>query len=487
MRTLSPPVVLAAMVAAIVGVAVTGCPERECTHLTDCPSGQLCDSTGTCVVDNSVPPPPYDGGPGGDGGPGFDAGPGSDGGVNENLRVPLVEQLNASVIAIMEAPGDPATALVATYNSGGGLDEVGELDIATHQMAGSPWVDFANIGGGCYVDEMHFFADSGAVQLPQADEYWFSCSAGGGALIYYTGLTFSRSYRDPLIDQIDLVSFVDSGDDTNGDARVVFAERGGTELKVVRFEPTDQESAPRGIEPVAADVEFDAIAGIFKVVEGDNQRGDIVLVFDRGGAGALPRLIPIQRNYGQLTWHGPPIVESEIATITLPAGTHGALFREVPGIPEPSNLTTGTADNDIPNVLITLPADTVGGKAIFFRYERENGKDLSVTSIASGFPEVQLGGASMPSTVASATDKLLLRETNFGATAFAYVLTGAAVGFSIPLPSGQGDDVTNDVARGAFQSTSDRPTALLPVSASRMLIGFGNKNEIHQVGFSDQF
>ena len=486
MRTLSPALVLAAMVAAITGVVVAGCPQRECTYLTDCPPGELCDSTGTCVIDTSVPPPPHDGGPGGDGGPGYDAGPGNDGGVNENLRVPRVEQLNAPVTAILQDPTDATKAWVAMYSSGGGLDEIGELDIAAHHMAGAPLLDFANIAGGCEVDEMHFFADAAPLQLPQDDEYWFSCSMGGGALIYYTGLTFSRSYRDATIDQIDLMAVVESGNDTNGDVRVVFAERGDTELKAVRFEPTDQESAPRGLEPIT-DVEFDAIAGIFKVVQDDSDIGDVVLVFDRGGGGSLPRLVPVQRNHGQLSWHGPPIVNSEIDTITLPDGTHGALFREVPGIPDPSQLTTSAADEDVPNVLITMPIDGVGGSALFFRYERENGRDLNTTSPVSGFPRVQLSGADIPATLPAAQDELFLQETSFGAPAFAYVLCNAAVGFSIPLPTEQGDDVTNAVKRGSFQNTDDLPSALLPVSATRMLIGFSNRNEIHQVGFSDQF
>ena len=93
----------------------------------------------------------------------------------------------------------------------------------------------------------------------------------------------------------------------------------------------------------------------------------------------------------------------------------------------------------------------------------------------------------MPTTVAAAEDELLLEEYNFGTPWFAYVLSNAAIGFSIPLPTAQNDDVTNEVRRGAFESTSDRPVAILPVSATRMLIGFSNKPEIHQVGFSAQF
>lgn len=485
MRTLSPLLVLVAMSAALLGVVAVGCPARECEHLTDCPTGELCDPTGTCVPDPTqhiVDAGPRDGGI-----PGQDAGPGDDGGVVEDLRTPLVEQLNAPVTALMQDPADATTALVATWSTGGGLDEIGELDIVAHQMAGSPRFDFGDIASGCDVDEMHFFADQPPLQLPRGDEFWFSCAVGGGALVHNTEISFAQTYRDAQLDDVDLIAFVDSAEDTNGDARAIFAERGGATLKVVRFEPTDQESAPRGMETVDAALAFEAIAGIWKVVEGDSDLGDIVLVFDRGASGSLPRLVPVQRNNSQLTWHGPPLINSDLDTITLPEGTHGALFREVPGIPDPENLTTNNADDNIPNVMITLPTEGAGGVAKFFRFERENGKDLNTTSMVSGFADARLGGAGMPTSVPSAQDKLLLTELNFGAVEFAYVLPTTAVGFVIPMPTAQNDDVTNDVKRGAFESTGDRPSALLPVSASRLLIGFANKPEIHQVGFSAQF
>lgn len=486
MRTVSPYLVLAAFVGAIGAVVAAGCPQRECEHVTDCPTGEICVAGGICEVDDHQPPP-YDAGPPGDGGPGFDGGPGTDGGPNENLRVPRVEQLNAPVTAIMQDPGDPGVAMVAIWSAGGALDEIGDLDIETNQMSTAPRLDFANIAGGCDVDEMHWFADQSPLQLPQGDEYWFSCAVGGGGVVYYTSLTFSRSYRDPALDQIDLAALVDSADDTNGDARVVFAERGDSELKIVRFEPTDQESAPRGMEPFVGDVQFDAISGIWTVVEGDTRIGDLVLVFDRGATGSPPRLVPVQRHWADMNWHGPPLVNTPMDIITLPEGTHGALFREDPGIPDPDQLTTSAADEDIPNVLITMPTEGAGGAALFFRYERENGRDLSTSSPLSGFPQVSLGGANIPSTLPLPEQKLLLRETRFGGVAFAYLLTNAAVGFFIPLPSDQNDDVTNDIKRGAFQSVTDLPSAFLPVSSSRMLIGFSNRDEIHQVGFSAQF
>lgn len=481
MRTVSPYLLLAAFVGAIGVTAVAGCPQRECELDRNCPVGEICKEGGVCEPFTPPVGPPIDAGPIG---PGRDGGPDVDGGPNENLRVPLVEQVNAPVTAILHDPRDATTALVATWSSGGLLDEVGELAIATHQMASSPRYDFNNITGGCDVDEMHWFADQGALQLPQGDELWFSCAVGGGAVVHYGDLEFARSYRDATLDQIDLVTFVDSGDDTNGDARVVFAARGGTELKVVRFEPTDQESAARGLEDVGDDVEFDAIAGLWTVATNDTRLGDVVLVFDRGGSGALPRLVPVQRNHGELTWHGPPILNSDLEAITLPEATHGALFRGNPGIPDPHQLTTSAADEDVPNVLITMPTQGSGGRALFFRYERESGSDLSATSPVSGFPEVDLAGTAVPATTPSATAKLFLTET---ATGVAYVLPTAAIGFWIPLPSEQGDDVTNDVRRGAFQSTSDVPSAVLPVSDSRLLIGFANRNEIHQVGFSADF
>ncbi|OGQ18742.1 MAG: hypothetical protein A2138_04020 [Deltaproteobacteria bacterium RBG_16_71_12] len=487
MRTLSPYVVLTALVGAIGAVVVAGCPQAECEHLTDCPLGEVCVAGGTCEVDNRPPPPPYDAGPPGDGGPGFDAGPDNDGGPNENLREPLIEYLNAAVTAIRQDPGDPGVATVATWSTGG-LDEIGDLEIATNRMSSSPRLDFNNIAGGCDVDEVHWFADAAPLQLPQGDEYWYSCEVGGGAVLHYTDLAFAQSYRDAALDQIDLAAFVDSAGDTNGDARVVFAERGGSELKIVRFEPTDQESAPRGMEAFIGDVQFDAIAGIWTLVEGDNQLGDMVLVFDRGAGGSLPRLVPVQRHWADLSWHGPPFMgTTDLDIITLPEGTHGALFREDPGIPDPHQLTTGAADQDIPNVLITLPTEVAGGAALFLRYERENGRDLNTLSPVSGFPQISLGGANMPSTLPAASDKLLLRETDFDGPAFAYVLPTVAVGFSIPLPSDQSDDVTNDVKRGAFDNYMDVPSAFLPVSAGRMLIGFSNRNEIHQVGFSADF
>jgi hypothetical protein len=485
MRTLSPLLVLAALSAAILSAVVAGCPARECFHLTDCPSGELCDGTGTCVPDDG--PPGVDAGPR-DGGVVDDDGGSADGGSGDNLRVPRVEQLNATVTALLRDPADAQTALVATWSTGGGgLDEIGALDLDTHQMGATPRFDFTNITGGCDVDELYHYADQAPLQLPQGDEFWFSCANGGGALVHPTGIAFAQSYRDPQLDGMDLAAFVDSGTDTNGDARVVFAERGGTELGVVRFEDTDQELAPRLMDAVDATLTFDAIAGIFTAVEGHDQLGDVVLVFDRGVDGSLPRLVPVQRNYGQLTWHGPPLVSTSLDTITLPEGTHGALFRSDPGLAEPTTLATDSDDNDVPNLLLTLPTEGTGGRAIFLRYERENGKDLNVQGSTSGFPEVSLDGASMPTTVAAAEDELLLEEYNFGTPWFAYVLSNAAIGFSIPLPTAQNDDVTNEVRRGAFESTSDRPVAILPVSATRMLIGFSNKPEIHQVGFSAQF
>ncbi|MCC7072116.1 MAG: hypothetical protein IT383_12380 [Deltaproteobacteria bacterium] len=484
MRTLSPPLVLAAMLCAMGAIVVAACPQRECELDRNCPVGEVCGVGGVCVPETPPDTPLIDAGPIG---PGDDGGPGADGGPNGNLRVPVVEQLNAPVTAIFQDPQDATTALVATWSSGGSLDEVGELDLGTHRMASSPRFDFNNISGGCDVDEMHWFADQAPLQLPRGDELWFSCSVGGGAVLHYDDLQFAQSYRDAALDQIDLVTFVDSGDDTNGDARVVFAERGSDELKVVRFEPTDQESAARGMEEVTGDVAFDAIAGLWTVATNDTRLGDVVLVFDRGGAGALPRLVPVQRNHGELTWHGPPIANSDIEAITLPEGTHGALFRVNPGIPDPHQLVTSAADEDIPNVLITLPTEGSGGRALFFRYERESGSDLSAASPVSGFPEVDLAGTAVPSTMPSASAKLFLQETAFGAPWFAYVLPNAAIGFSIPLPSEQGDDVTNDVKRGAFQNDNDLPSAFLPLSAGRILIGFSNRNEIHQVGFSADF
>lgn len=483
MRALSPLLVLLALAGTLLTVVAVGCPAPECAHLLDCPQGEVCDSTGTCVPDTSID---VDGGPRDGGVVGQDGGP-DDGGVNDNLRVPRVEQLNAPVTAILRDPADADRALVATWSPGGTLDEVGELDLTTHQMEGTPRFDFSNISGGCDVDELWFYADQAPLQLPQGDEFWFSCATGGGALIHYTGLAFAQSYRDTAMGDVDLATLVDSAEDTNGDARVVFAERGASELKVVRFEPTDQQLAARDLETVDAALTFDAIAGIFTVVEGHAQLGDIVLVFDRGGAGGQPRLVPVQRNIGQLEWHGPPMLNSDLDTITLPTGTHGALFRSAPGIPDPTNLTTGNADNNVPNVLITLPTEGSGGEARFFRYERENGKDLNVSSPVSSFPTVRLAGTNMPGSVPEATEELLLQEYDFGGVAFAYVLTHAAVGFVIPLPGAQNDDVTNDVKRGAFESTSDLPSAILPVSAERILIGFTNKDQIHQVGFSSQF
>ncbi len=485
MRTLSPLLVLALLVGAIVVTVIAACPQRECELSRNCPVGEICTADGRCEPSTTPPDgPPIDAGPLG---PRPDGGPDADGGPNEILRVPLVEQLNAPVTAILVDPQDAATALVATWSGGGALDEVGELDIAGHQMSSSPRFDFNNISGGCDVDEMHWFADQGPLQLPQGHELWFSCAVGGGAVLHYTNLEFARSYRDSALDQIDLVTFVDSGEDTNGDARVVFAERGGNELKVVRFEPTDQESAARGLEDVGDDVELDAIAGLWTVIESDTRMGDVVLVFDRGGGGALPRLVPVQRNYGELTWHGPPITNSDLEIITLPAATHGVLFREDPGIPDPHQLTTDQADEDIPNVLVTMPTEGNGGRALFFRYERENGRDLAATPPTSGFPEVSLGGTNMPSTVPGASAKLFLRETTVGDVGFAYVLPTAACGFWIPLPGDQADDVTNDVGRGAFQSYTDTPSAVVPLSSTRMLIGFSNRSEIHQVGFSPDF
>lgn len=484
MRTLSPLLVLVALCAAIAATVIAGCPARECLHLTDCPVGEICDGTGTCVPDNGQPG--IDAGPR-DGGVVDDDGGSADGGGGDNLRVPRVEQLNAPVTALLRDPADAQSALVATWSSGGGLDEIGVLDLDTHQMATPPRFDFNDITGGCDVDELYHYADQSPLQLPQGDEFWFSCANGGGALVHPTGIGFAQSYRDTQLDGIDLAAFVDSGTDTNGDARVVFAERGGTELKVVRFEDTDQELAPRFMDDVDATLTFDAIAGIFTAVEGHNQLGDVVLVFDRGADAALPRLVPVQRNYGQQSWHGPPLVGTTLDTLTLPEATHGVLFRTDPGLAEPTTLATGSDDNDVPNLLLTLPTVGSGGRALFLRLERENGRDLSVETPVSGFPEVELGGASMPATVAAADEELLLEEYNFGTPWFAYVLSNAAVGFSIPLPAAQNDDVTNEVRRGAFQSTADRPVAILPVSASRILIGFSNKPEIHQVGFSAQF
>jgi hypothetical protein len=355
---------IAASFVVVTGVVFSACEEdtRACKNVTDCPSGQSCNRDNVCVDSAEGGEDPGEGevilGPGGEGEEGNEG--------EGDRRQQIFAQ--APTTMLIDDPRDPTKALFTEYQpGGGGLDRVIQLDKATFVPVETPVFNMQNAQppGPCNIDT--FQLQAGIAPPNKVDEFWFSCAAEQGKTrIYYDAFDAQnlgqRGGVPPAGSSNQLFVAVQSNEaqDDLDFLRFVFTKRGGTTLSAVRINEQDALEEARDAEAITG-VTFSAITQLFFVAEGDPTLGDFILVFDRGGDGDPPRLVPLQRALQDDKWQPAP---APFLPRRLPNGTEAVvLFGDAI---EPD--FNGVADINQPNVMVIVPTT---GTQYFYNYQKD--------------------------------------------------------------------------------------------------------------------
>lgn len=453
MRRLNASAVVPAMIAVIAALATTvaaSCErdDRECQAQNECPLDFVCTREGTCQPFRVPDAGPRDAGD-------RQGDDGVDVGESEGEGEPLLDtRLDTLAPITMFVPGPTSgTAFLAQGGERTDFDQLDIFDLAQGRVT-STYRDFRNNGPACELDTLRFFS-AARLPLPAGDEIWYSCAAD----VWVESQEAGFVQRMPMGGaSAELTLLVPSNDGTgnDADARLFFARRGDTTLRIAMFNRyLDAFGTQRTVETVPE--RFTAIAGLYLVTVDHPTVGDLILVFDRSSP---PRMVPIQRAPRAETFVAPPnLVDTNLDVLTLPPETHFAYFRENVGIKDPiaiANLTE--ADRDTANLVVLMP--TAGrGTVRFLRYESEQ-----LAPGLDAFIDLDLqAGDVRPADLPAPSDRILFEERPAGSdTIFTYALTRSSHVWRFPLHQSRVENRLLEVERVLFNER-DAPVGVLAV------------------------